>query len=223
MIVLQKFNSTQHQSLAYGMDFAMQYFDYFYLTEDGKMLIEKYEQEGLLFNMNFIADGSNGEKAYRGELIIIEGEIADAQGRRKPPVAIIRHAILLEKDGKLVLAAGFIDKLELLEAFVEKYGADFSPEMKSLIYVVNITKPMQVEVSGVNFVLMPLTDGIAWNELTEELGLEKSDFKGKSTGDKVVTVYEEMGSYSPKYDSVADFAAAMSFTADIQREDRGPV
>lgn len=187
------------------------------------MLIEKYEQDALLFNMNFKADGSSGEKAYRGELIIIEGEIADDQGRRKPPVAIMRHSILLEKDEKLVLMAGFIDKLELLEPLVEKYGEDFSPEMKVLIYVVNITKPMQIELSGVNFVLMPLTDGIAWNELTEELGLEKSDFKGKSTGDKVVTVYEEMSSYSPKYDNVEDFAAAMAFTADIKREDRGPV
>jgi len=187
------------------------------------MLIEKYEQEGLLFNVNFKATGSGGETAYRGELIIIEGEIADDEGRRKPPVAIIRHAVLLEKDEKLVLAAGFIDKLELLEAFVEKYKADFSPEMKSLFYVVNITKPMQVEIEGINFVLMPLTDGIAWNELTEELGLEKSDFKGKSTGDKVVTVYQEMQDYKPKFDIVPDYATATTFTADIKREDRGPV
>ncbi len=187
------------------------------------MLIKKYEQDGLLFNMNFIENGSNGETAYRGELIAIEGEIADDQGRRKPPVAIMRHSILLEKDDKLILMAGFVDKLEILEALVEKYQADFSPEMKALIYVVNITKPMQVKMAGVNFVLIPLTDGIAWNELTEELGLEKSDFKGKSTGDKVVTVYEDMASYSPKYDVVDDYAAATTFTADIKREDRGPV
>lgn len=187
------------------------------------MIIEKYEEQGLLFNMNFTAKSSSGETAYRGELILIEGEVADDKGRRKPPVAIMRHSVLLEKGGKLLLIAGFIDKLELLEPLVEKYSADFSPDIKALIYVVNITKPMQVEMAGCNFVLMPLTDGIAWNELTEELGLEKSDFKGKSTGDKVVTVYEEFGSYSPNYDEVADFATAMTFTADIQREDRGPV
>lgn len=187
------------------------------------MLIEKYEKDGLLFNMNYKADGSNGEKAYRGELIIVEGDIADDQGRRKPPVAIIRHAILLEKNDQLVMASGFIDKLELLQDFINKYKADFSPEMKALFYVVNITKPMQVTIEGFNFALKPLTDGIAWNELTKQLGLEKNDFKGQSVGDKVVTVYKELTSYTPKYEVVPDFATASTFTADIKRADRGPV
>ena len=187
------------------------------------MLIEKYEQQGLLFNVNFKANGSNGEQAYRGELILVEGEIADEQGRRKPPLAIMRHAVLLEKDGQLIMASGCLDKLELLNAFIEKYKTDFSPDMKAVFYIVNITKPMQVALEGVNFILIPLADGIAWNELTEEMGLEKSDFKGKSTGDKVVTVYEEMCQYTPKYDVVPDYATAAGFTADIKREARGPV
>lgn len=188
------------------------------------MLIEKYEEQGLLFNTNYKADGSNGEQAYRGELVLIEGEIVDDKGRRKPPIAIMRHTVLLEKEGALVMLAGAIDHLELLESLVEKYKDDFSPELKAVIYVVDITKPMQLELAGINFVLIPMTEGVVWNELVDELCLEKSDFKGKSTGDKVVTVYDELAGYQPKFDVVGDFTGAMAFaSSDIKREAWGAV
>ncbi len=188
------------------------------------MLLDKYEQDALLFNMNFKSNASDPDTvSYRGELVLIEGEVADDQGRRKPPVAIARHAVLLEKNDKLAMSVGFIDDLALLETFVEKYGADFAADMCALFYVVNITVPMQLEMNGVNFILIPLTDGIAWNEMAEELGLEKSDFKGQSPADKIVTAYNELKTYKPKYGSVASFDEAMANTADIKREARGPV
>lgn len=188
------------------------------------MLLEKYEQDALLFNMKFNDAASDaGTFAYRGELVLIEGEVADAQGRRKPPVAIVRHAVLLESDGKLVMSVGFLDELALLKEFIAKYGDDLAPGTSAVFYVVNIAEPMQLELNGVNFFLMPLTDGIAWNELVEELGLEKSDFKGQSPADKVVTVYNELKTYKPRYGSVASYEEAESKTADIKREDRGPV
>jgi hypothetical protein len=188
------------------------------------MVLDKYEQQSLLFNMNFKeACSEAGMFAYRGELVLIEGEIADSQGRRKPPVAISRHTVLLEKDDKLVMAVGFIDDLNLLGNFVEKYGADFAPDMCALFYVVNITAPMQLEMAGVNFILIPLTDGIAWNEMTEELGLEKSDFKGQSAADKIVTAYDELKTYKPKYAAVASYDEALGMTADIKRETRGAI
>ena len=188
------------------------------------MLLDKYEKAGLLFNMNFNTAASEAETvAYRGELILVEGEIADDQGRRKPPLAISRHTVLLEKSDKLAMAVGFIDDLALLSTFVEKFGADFASDMCALFYVVNITEPMQLEMNGVNFILIPLTDGIAWNELTEELGLEKSDFKGQTPADKIVTAFDELKTYKPKYPAVTSFEEAMSKTADIKREDRGPI
>ncbi len=188
------------------------------------MALDKYEQEGLLFNVKFKSAASDANTtAYRGELVLIEGEVADAQGRRKPPVAIARHAVFLEKEGKLTMAVGFLDELELLKNFIDKYSADFSSEMCALFYVVNIPDPMQVKIDGINFLLLPLTDGIAWNEMTEELGLEKSDFKGKSPADKVVVAYDELKSYKPKYPEVSSYEEALTKTADIKREDRGPV
>ena len=188
------------------------------------MLLKKYEQDALLINTKFNDATSAGDAfAYRGELVLVEGEVADDQGRRKPPLAIARHAVLLEKAGKLSMAVGCLDSLNLLKTFIDKYSADFADDMSAFFYIVNITVPMQVTIGGINFMLAPLTDGIAWNELTEELGLEKSDFKGQTPPEKVVTVYDELKSHKPKFETVADFDAAMVNTADIKREDRGPV
>lgn len=186
------------------------------------MALEKYEQQNLLFNTNFNEKAGGDISGYRGELVLIEGEVADDKGRTKPPVALMRHAILLDKKDKLVFVAGIIDKLELLSTFIEKYKDDFADDIQVLLYVVNLTESMQVEVSGINFVLMPLTEGVAWNELVDELCMEKSDFKGQSPAEKIVTAYEVFKDYKPSYQSV-DFDYAMSKTADIKWETHGAV
>ena len=188
------------------------------------MLLDKYEQSGLLFNKNFKEKTSNdGMFAYRGELVLIEGEIADDKGHTKPPVAVMRHAVLLEKDGKITFTVGFLDDLNQLNSFFEKYKADFADDMQALFFVINITKPMQINVDGSRIILVPLTEGVAWNELIEELAMEKSDFKGQSAGDKIVTAWSEFkDDYKPKYDTET-FDDAFSFTADIKREARGAV
>lgn len=188
------------------------------------MSLDQYEQSGLLFNTNFKENANEaGVAGYRGELVLIEGGIADDKGHAKPPVALIRHAVLLTKDDKLTFVAGCLDELSLLENFIEKYKSDFSDDMRALFFAVNITSPMQVEIEGINFVLIPLTEGVAWNELIDELAMEKSDFKGQSPADKIVTAYNAFkDDYSPKYDKVS-FEAALSSVADIKREGRGAV
>ena len=187
------------------------------------MLLNQYEQDALLFNTNFLEETSEaGIVAYRGELVIIEGEVGDAQGRRKPPVAVMRHGVLLAKDDSLIMLVGCLDSLSLLKPLLEKYGKDLASDAKVLLYVVDITKAMQVETEGVNIVLIPLTSGVAWNELMDELILEKSDFKGQSAGDKVTTAWKAFADYHPKYPKF-DMAEAMANTADIKREAIGAV
>lgn len=187
------------------------------------MALDKYEQQGLLFNTNFLEKAGDADTTgYRGELVIIPGEVADDKGRTKPPVALIRHAILLDKNDKLVFVVGILDQLELLTTFVEKYKEDFADDVQVLLYVVNLTEPLQIEMSGVNLVLIPLTEGVAWNELVDELCMEKSDFKGQKPAEKIVTAYYEYKSYTPKYPLV-DFDEAMGKTADIKWETHGAV
>lgn len=187
------------------------------------MALQTYEQQGLLFNTNFLEKTKDDQAlGYRGELVLIPGEVADDKGRTKPPVAIMRHAILLDKDDKLVFVVGIIDKLELLPVFIEKYQQDFAADIRVLLYVVNLTEAMQVEMNGVNFVLIPLTEGVAWNELIDELCLEKSDFKGQSAAEKIITAYDEFASYTPKYPAMV-YDDALGKTADIKWETHGAV
>lgn len=185
------------------------------------MALQQYEQNSLLFNTNFL-DTFEDMTGYRGELVLIEGEVADEQGRTKPPVAIMRHAIMLEANDQLILVSGIIDQLELLENFIEKYKEDFAPGIRILLYVVNLTEPVQLEKDGFKIVLIPLTEGVAWNELVDELCLEKSDFKGQKPVDKIATVYNEFKTYAPNFPTV-DYVEALTKTADIKRESYGAV
>jgi len=187
------------------------------------MLFDSYDENALLINSNFKskADADNSY-AYRGELVLIEGEVGDAMGRRKPPVSVMRNAVLLSVDDKLALVSGCLDGLDQLAQFVAKYKDDFAADMKALLFVVNITKRMQIVLEGVTFVLIPLTEGIAWNELLDELYIIKSDLKGQSAAQKVVTVFNEFASYKAKGDLLT-LEEAAAFTADIKREGYGAI
>jgi hypothetical protein len=186
------------------------------------MPLNKYKESGLLFNSNFLEESSDaGVFGYRGELVLIEGGVGDAKGHAKPPVEVMRGVALLGGD-KLKLATGAIDQLTQINTFVEKYKADFASDMKAVLFVVNITNPIQVVIEGINFVLIPLVQGVPWNELIDELGLEKSSFKGQSAADKIVTVYNELGCYKPKYPTVS-LDDALASTTDTVRESWGAV
>lgn len=186
------------------------------------MLLQKFRDEGLLFNTNFLEQASgSGTFAYRGELVLLRGEVADAKGHNKPPVEVMRGAVLMGDD-KVKLLIGALDRVELLPTLVEKFQVHFAPDMKALLYVVNIKEPVQVEIAGIGFVLIPLVQGVPWNEVMDELALEKSDLKGLSAADKVMTLYKELAGYKPKYPHVS-LGEALSNTTDAVREAWGAV
>lgn len=186
------------------------------------MPLENYKAAGLLFNSNFLERSSRDElKGYRGELVLVEGEVADAKGHVKPPEEVMRGVALLG-DETLKLVVGAIDDIAALPTFLDKYKADFSPEMKAVIYVVNIEKPVQTEIDGISFVLIPMVQGVPWNEVIDELALEKSDFKGQSAADKIVTLFDEMQSYKPKYPTLSLDEVLASATETV-REGWGAV
>jgi len=187
------------------------------------MLLDRLQERGLLFNANLKeATSEAGTFAYRGELVLKEGEVADAQGRRKPPLVLLKEAAILEKDGKISFVCGFLDALADLPLLTEVYGADCAEDLAAAIFIANIGKPMRLPLGGFDFLLMPLTQGFIWNELVEALGMEKSDFKGQSAGDKVITLADEFRKYRPKYDTV-ELADALTQTTQGKREMHGAV
>lgn len=186
------------------------------------MLFDTYEQQGLLFNMNFKDKTSNGLQAYRGDLVLVEGEIADDAGRRKPPTAIVRQAVLLADGDKLKMTAGFLNELAEIKTYLGLYKGGITPETKALFFVVNIPKPLDVDIDGTLFHFSPRVDGMVWTEMGDELRLEKDDFKGQSAADKVVTMYAGFKDYKPKAEKVS-LEAALGMTIEAKRVDRGAV
>ncbi|MEW6765262.1 MAG: hypothetical protein AB1344_05680 [Pseudomonadota bacterium] len=187
------------------------------------MLLSNYEGRGLLFNQNFREPaGKPGLDAYRGELVIREGEVGDAQGRRKPPKAVLKQAVMLSNAEHILMLAGFLDELAELPALLEMYGADLAEGAMVVMFVRNLGKGVQTRVGGARLVLIPLLEGMVWNELLDELVLEKGDFKGQSSGEKVMTVYEAVASYKPKYESV-DLADVAGLAVEVRYEARGAV
>ena len=105
------------------------------------------------------------------------------------------------------------------------YSSDTDDSLVAVFYVENIPKPIQVKFHGVHHVLLPMIEGegTVWNELNEELALEKTDFKGQSAGDKVITVYQTVKTdYHPKYPEVS-WEEALAQVVAVKKELRGAV
>lgn len=186
------------------------------------MPLDKYKESGLLFNVNFLEKTSQaGVMGYRGELVLVRGEEADAMGHSKPPTEVMRGAVVLA-DTKLKLVIGALDALEQLSTLVDRYKADFAPDMKAVMFVVDIKSPIQVVIENINFILIPMTLGVPWNEIIDVLAMEKSDFKGQTSANKILTVYEGLQSYAPKSPTVS-LEDALANTTDAVREAFGAV
>lgn len=185
------------------------------------MLLDRYAQDQLLCNTN-LKEQSGSFLAYRGDLVLTPGEVADAQGRRKPPLAVVRDAVMLVDGAQIKLVSGFIDELALLKEFTPRYQADLAEGAIVLFFTPNIAKPMRVVEGGHSYIVIPLLEGMVWNELLEELRLEKGDFKGQSAAEKVLTLYHAFQDYQPKYDSLS-LDEALTRTIVVKRELRGAV
>lgn len=187
------------------------------------MLLADYNTAGLLCNISINGKASSGEFAYRGDLVLEEGDIADAQGRRMPPLSVVRQAIVLANPTHLTLLIGGVHELALIDLVFARYSKDFDAGIKLVFFVDNIGKPLLTQINGFTLTLLPIADTAVWSELIEELRLEKDDFKGQSAEDKLTTLQKAMvADYRPKYESVT-WLDALGMTIAVKREGRGPV
>lgn len=186
------------------------------------MSIKGYDEKGLLLNISFINNCSDDSfTAFRGRVSLVEAEVGDQSGNRKTPAVVMEQGVLMSKDEKLIFSAGSFDKLEHLKLFTDMYKDDFSPEMQGIFYVVDLTEPLQVELEGINFSLTPMQEGLTWNELLDEAALDKGDLKGKSSADKVYSVWEELKSFKPAGNKVSFDEALAKTDAQLKRPERG--
>lgn len=185
------------------------------------MLFDAYEQKGLLFNMNF-KETHGAYAAYRGDLVLQLGEVGDALGHRKPPVDTIKNTIVLAENDKIKLYVGSLDELSLIPKLIDYYQQDFADDVLVILFVVNINKPLVINIAELNIAAIGMQEGLIWNELIDLAALDKGDFKGQSASEKIITVYKALHDFKPKGDSVS-FEEALTRTVELKRAGRGPV
>jgi hypothetical protein len=184
------------------------------------MLLDRYEH--LFFNSNFkeVAEGTLA--AYRGELVVTEGEVADDLGRRKPPVEVMKQAIALADGDNLKFISGSLDAFQYYHGFIDKFGADIKADTLVILFVVNIDKPFVADINGAKAVFIPLVQGMTWNELGDLAALEKNDFKGQGAAEKVVTMYNALKGNKYKY-AESTVEVELTKTNNNKRENHGAV
>jgi hypothetical protein len=183
------------------------------------MLLEDYQAKGLLTVTLVNGQTSQaGVYAYRGDLVLKEGALREgSDSDRKPPEALFIHAALITADDKIKFINGLLPTLDLLPVFVAKYKADIAADCVALVYVENISKPLQVVLEGVTYQLLPFKEGLVWNEILEELYIEKSELKGQSAEDKVAIAYAAAKDYKAK-GAVVSLAEAQQQTFVVVKE-----
>ena len=155
-------------------------------------------------------------------MILIEGEVTDDQGRRKPPHALFKQATVLAQGDELKLISGSLEELQHWPHFMEKFGVDMTPETIAIMFTVNIPKPFISAINGCPVVFIPLTEGLCWNELIDLAALEKGDFKGQGAADKVLTVFNAFKGHKFKYPELS-VDEALKTTNNAKRETHGAV
>ena len=189
------------------------------------MLLENYNSKGLLSIVSVLGETSeSGKFAFRGDLILKPGEFREGSDiDRKPPEFLINQSILLASDDKLIFVGGMINELSTLAIFIEGFKADLSADTLFLLYVENIAEKLKLEYEGMTFLLIPYEEGMVWNEFLDLLYIEKSDLKGQSAEDKVVTVFDEAKNFDTKTDPIS-FDDALQKTIEVNKDlSFGPV
>jgi hypothetical protein len=196
------------------------YFIQYPILQENRMLLESYQEKGLLTVTLVKGQTSKaGVYAYRGDLVLKEGALRDGSSTdRKPPEALLIHSALIIEGDKIKFINGLLPTLDLLPVLVEKYKADIAADCVAVIYVENISKALQVVLEGVTYKLLPFKEGLVWNEILEELYIEKSELKGQSAEDKVAIAYAAAKDYKAK-GSVVSLDEACSYTFVVVKED----
>jgi len=184
------------------------------------MLLDQYKETGCLFNVNLTGTANIGE-VYRGDLVLEIGE-RNERGDLPPPKVVAKQSVLLIVDDKIALLAGGLDQLSDLAMVVENYNDDLAENCICLFFVHNIKSAMTIKLGSANYILIPLDDGMIWNEILEVLCIEKSDIKSQSAEEKIVTIYKELGDFKHKYPALV-YEDALGQTIEAKMAIRGAV
>lgn len=165
------------------------------------MLLDRYQEEERFWLTTLFGPAAKvaGTEAFRGEFVVLEGELKAVAGKRTPPKAVIRQCVMLADAEKLLMVAGNFASVDELPEFLSRLGSDLAPACEPIFFIDNLGGNARLEVDGRRYTLIQFKEGVVWNELLELFYLDKLDLKGLSSEDKVAALYEAAQSFKPEY------------------------
>ena len=163
------------------------------------MLLDTYQADERFWITTFCGKTSAGLRAFRGDFVVKAGEFNATAGKRNPPEALLKQAVILAGEDSIKLLAGNFASVDELPELIAGFGAKLEPDCTTILFVDNLAVDAVIEQDGRRYVLILHPEGLIWNELMDLFYVEKSDLKGQSSEDKVVTVYEAAKGYAPKF------------------------
>ncbi|NEX20235.1 hypothetical protein G3480_07895 [Thiorhodococcus mannitoliphagus] len=187
------------------------------------MLLDNYEKEERFWLKSVLgATSTDGQYAFRGEFVVLEGELKASAGKRAPPKAMIKQAVILTEADKLRMVAGNFESVDELPEFVARFKDDLAENCVLIFYIDNLAESCQVEIEGSNYVLIEFREGMVWNELIDAFYVEKADLKGMSGEDKVAVLCEASKDYKPSFPTKT-LDEVLASKTDAKREVWGAV
>lgn len=187
------------------------------------MLLEQYQKQERLQNSGVKgATTQPNTFAFRGDLVLEQGDIADVQGRRLPPKSVVKQAAVLIVNDKIQFLCGNIVDLAGLELLAGLYAEDFAADICLFMYAENIKSAMKVSLNGLTYTCLPIEETAVWSALMDDLRLDKEDFKGCTNEDKVLVMYAGAKQYPYKGD-IFTFSDALGMRVEVAKSHRGPI
>jgi hypothetical protein len=112
------------------------------------MLLDTYQADDRFWITTFFGRTSEGLQAFRGDFVVKHGELNVAAGKRNPPEALLRQAVILADAGALKLIAGNFASVEELPELIARFGADMEPDCVIVLFIDNLASDAVVSQDG---------------------------------------------------------------------------
>lgn len=181
--------------------------------------IQSLEEKECLWQPNFKGEIKAGIEGYRGDLILIPGEMVG--DKQMPPKLNAKQVIMLLKEGKIDLLCAYIPAISDIENLFALIGDAMHADGKYFIYTDNADKTMTTEYKGCTLHIYQLDESTVWNETLDLASLSKGDMKGLDNGEKIALIYDELKTFKGK--DVIAYEEALKNVFAVKKEKFGAV
>lgn len=150
--------------------------------------LNRLEQEHRLFNAVLKAPTTKpGRFGFRGDIALkFQQQMAD---EKRPPEYSIEQvfAVAADDGSPLPFLAGYLHSFAYLADVAEVLNGLLSPTGTYFLFCSNIDllALYRVKIGDITFNILPLDESTVWVELTELVGIDKTDVKKLGTGGKL--------------------------------------